>query len=245
MVRVPTLQAAAPDAPTFSGIDPEAQVATSGCGGRAGSAVLSGMSNKIGATVVAGIELSRNQWLSRLEHCFWEEGFRRDVWMIVDAARDRKIVPMLHEFHLEHYCLYSGRIPPAIEAVTPYLVQLDYGDRETRRFLDHAWGNSWGVFLKCATHARTLRRHLREFLVMRDPKGNRLVFRYYDPRVLRVYLPTCNADELEMLFGPIERFWMESNVAGTILDFRLDMTQLIEAKHSLGERLGGAKPSRS
>ena len=59
------------------------------------------------------------------------------------------------------------------------------------------------------------------------------MFRYYDPRVLRVYLPTCTPDELEMLFGPIERFWMESNAAGTVLDFRLNMTQLIETKHSL------------
>ncbi len=30
-----------------------------------------------------------------------------------------------------------------------------------------------------------------------------LVFRYYDPRVLRVYLPTCSPAEFARFFGPI------------------------------------------
>jgi hypothetical protein len=30
-----------------------------------------------------------------------------------------------------------------------------------------------------------------------------LLFRYYDPRVLRVYLPSCRPSELETVFGPV------------------------------------------
>ena len=48
-----------------------------------------------------------------------------------------------------------------------------------------------------------LRRHFRKFLKVEDPKGKSLIFRYYDPRVLRVYLPTCNAMELQTVFGPV------------------------------------------
>ena len=45
----------------------------------------------------------------------------------------------------------------------------------------------------------------------RTPVQNdrRLVFRYHDPRVLRVYLPSCTADEWQQFLGPIEAFFME------------------------------------
>ena len=174
-----------------------------------------------------------SEWLSRIEERFWPHGFRRNIWMIVDAARDRRIWSMLRQFHLEHYCLYNGPLPPALEAAAPYLLQLDYNDRETRGFLRLAWGQSWGVFLKCGTHANTLRRHLRGFLMVNDPDGNRLVFRYYDPRVLRVYLPTCTRDELRTVFGPIERFWIEGEQPSTVLDYSFDQNRLIDSKFSL------------
>lgn len=55
---------------------------------------------------------------------------------------------------------------------------------------------------------------------MRDEKGRRLVFRYYDPCVLRVYLPTCNPAELRTVYGPIECFWTEAESPNNILEFR-------------------------
>jgi hypothetical protein len=171
--------------------------------------------------------------LNRLEQHLWPEGFRRDVWMIVDAARDRRIFWMLREMHLEHYCLYSGPLAPALETAAPYLVQLDRDDPHTGGFLQSAWGNSWGVFLRCSIHANSLKRHLRTFLVVRDPAGKRLVFRYYDPRVLRIYLPTCNEEELESIFGPIEYFWTEGSVVQNMLEFRLDRGRLVQHTFSL------------
>src|SRR5262245_19410132 len=173
-------------------------------------------------------------WISRVEQHLWPEGFRRNVWMIVDAARDPRILPMLREFHLEYYCLYSGPLPTAVEMAAPYLLQFDYDDKDTHRFLRHAWGNSSGVFLKCGAHVNTLRTHLRELMVVRDPDANRLVFRYYDPRVLRVYMPTCVEEELRRVFGPIECFWTEgSNSHENMLEFRLQKGKLAPRTLSL------------
>jgi hypothetical protein len=103
----------------------------------------------------------------------------------------------------------------------PYLVQLDPGYRDTHRLIQQAWGNSWGVLIRSETSLKKLRRHLREFLVVRDTKGTRMAFRYYDPRVLRVYLPTCVTAELRTVFGPIDCFWMESESPEYMLDFRV------------------------
>jgi len=168
-----------------------------------------------------------NQSLSWIEKNLWPQGERRDIWMIVDAARDLAVFRMLLECHLEYSCLYSGFLPPALEIAAPYLVQLEYQDRDTRRLLERAWGNSWGIFLKCGLRVDKLRRHLRQFLIVQDPRGRRLVFRYYDPRVLRVYLPTCFEEQLRSVFGPIEFFWTEGHVPEDMLEFRFHGGNLV------------------
>jgi hypothetical protein len=172
------------------------------------------------------------QLLSWMEETLWPRGEKRDIWMILDAARDRAIFRMLLECGLEYSCLYSGTLPPALEIAAPYLVQLEYQDRYTRRFLEQAWGNSWGIILKCDQRLDRLRRHLRQFLVVRDPRGGRLVFRYYDPRVLRVYLPTCNTEDLGKVFGPIQCFWTEGQASGSMLEFNLEGGKLVQRKLS-------------
>jgi hypothetical protein len=64
--------------------------------------------------------------------------------------------------------------------------------------------------------------------MVRDPAGKRLMFRYYDPRVLRVYLPTCTAAELRAIFGLVERFWMEDEQSDRVLEFGFDRLQLVQ-----------------
>jgi len=160
-----------------------------------------------------------DQVLARIEEILWPDGPRQNVWMIVDGARTVDVFRFLLACHLEYACLYSGPLTPDLEIAAPYLVQLDHGYRDTHRLIRQAWGNSWGVFLRSETSLKKLRRHLREFLVVRDPKGTRMVFRYYDPRVLRVYLPTCVTAELRTVFGPIECFWTEAENAEKMLEF--------------------------
>jgi hypothetical protein len=170
-----------------------------------------------------------------LEESLWPKGPTPDVWMIVDCARDQqKIFRFLLACHLEHRCLYSGHLPPVLEMAAPYLIQLDHESAETRRLIELSWGNSWGLFLRSGTSLTRLRRHLRQLLMVRDTTDRRLVFRYYDPRVLRAYLPTCNGDELRTVFGPIESFWTEDRKEmEQLLEFRLDSGRLVKKALSL------------
>jgi hypothetical protein len=50
-----------------------------------------------------------------------------------------------------------------------------------------------------------------------SPEAKPMYFRYYDPRVLRIYLPTCNAQELATVFGPVTSFVLEDADASTLL----------------------------
>lgn len=168
---------------------------------------------------------------SAIERMLWPKGRTRDTWMIVDAARDRRIFGMLLDcFYSDHTCLFGGTLPPELEVAAPYLIRLEHGGAKTQRFVSQAWGNEWGVFLKCSTGFDELRRHLRELLVVRHPNGNSVLFRYYDPRVLRVYLPTCTPEELRTVFGGIECFWIDDEEPGMMLNAGLDQRQLVLQK---------------
>jgi len=167
-----------------------------------------------------------DQLVARIEEILWPDGPRQNVWMIIDGARTVDVFRFLLACHLEYSCLYSGPLTPDLEMAAPYLVQLDHGYRDTHHLIREAWGNSWGVFLRSETSLKKLRRHLREFLVVRDTKGTRMVFRYYDPRVLRVYMPTCEAGELRTVFGPIECFWMEGDDTVEMKEFSFGNSKL-------------------
>src|SRR5215510_8694239 len=114
----------------------------------------------------------------------------------------------------------------------PYLVQLRKDHSFTDSLVREGWGNSWGVFLRTDTDMKSLRRHLRGFLRVRGPRGARLVFRYYDPRVLRIYLPTCQREELQTVYGPIGQYVMEAEDPATMIEFGFDGTALAEKRSS-------------
>lgn len=184
----------------------------------------------------------KDQELTRIEGILWRDGSSRDVWMIVDGARTVEVFRTLLDCHLEYACLYSGPLAPDLEIAAPYLVQLDYDYRDTRRLIRRAWGNSWGVFLRSGTSLDKLRHHLKKFLLVRDQRGRRLVFRFYDPRVLRVYLPTCTPDELRTVYGPIDSFCTEDEAPGALLEFGFDQERLLERRFPLSPSATDPKP---
>jgi hypothetical protein len=102
----------------------------------------------------------------------------------------------------------------------------------TDELLDEGWGKSWGCLVSTALPIRELRGHLRRFLRVQTEEGKTLLFRFYDPRVLRAYLPTCTAEELETFMGPITRCMMEDS-AGTLLTFEKRTASLSFAKTPL------------
>jgi hypothetical protein len=157
--------------------------------------------------------------IAAIEQQFWPRGSNRDVYMILDGARDRRIYSDLMNSHLIYSCLYSGDLPLELEVAAPHLVQLEFEDKFTRNLIEKSWGKSWGVFLKSDTRMERLRRHLRTFLRVKSWRGQNLVFRYYDPRILRVYLPTCTGDELQTVFGPIQQFCTENEDADALTQF--------------------------
>jgi len=148
------------------------------------------------------------------------------TWAILDGARDERIVPAVERSYQDKCCLFAGNISPQLKAVAPYLVRLDPGEYLSETVLENGWGNAWGVFFSSSASLETLRKHFRRFLRVTDEAGRRLLFRFYDPRVLSIYLPTCNNEELTTIFGPIDRFVLEGDEGAKLVEYRFSGVRL-------------------
>jgi len=162
------------------------------------------------------------------------------VWAVLDGGRDARVYSAVVGCYADNCCLYSGDLSSDLKLAAPYLISLDPEDRTTQYILKRGWGNSWGIFLRSTSSMETLRRHLKKFLVVKDHTSRRLLFRYYDPRVLRVYLPTCWPAELETFFGPVKAFMVEGEDSGTMIQYRVDEGRLAEKVVTLKAQLGNA-----
>ncbi len=141
------------------------------------------------------------------------------TYAILDAARDDAIYKKIKDEGRQDGRLYYGVKGQEMADVAPYLIGLKQDDPFTEWVINSGWGNSWGIFLRSSVEQRLLMRHFRRFLIVSDENRRRFYFRFYDPRVLRVYLPTCRPKELEIFFGPVKRYCLESK-EGDLMEFR-------------------------
>ena len=141
------------------------------------------------------------------------------LFAILDAARDIRILALLLHHKEECQSLYEGVEGAELAQVAPYLVRLTKDSRLLDALVKEGWGKSWGVYLTSASDLQEVRRHLRHFLQVKLPDGEQVYFRFYDPRVMRVFLPSCTAEETTQFFGPIKRYVMESEEPDKLWEF--------------------------
>ena len=159
--------------------------------------------------------LSQSEILRKL--LFEKKGDR--LYAVLDGASIPKLLLYLTRHRVDHVCLYRGELDPELAQTAPYLVHLPAESGFTELLLTEGLGKHWGVLVQSKADLRALRMHFRKFLKVWDPDGKPLYFRYYDPRVLRVYLPTCNAEELSVVFGPVSAYFVEAEQADRLLRF--------------------------
>jgi hypothetical protein len=146
---------------------------------------------------------------------------RVPLYAVLDAARSFKIREYLEKSQEEHQSLLEG--PDAAESAdyAPYLVRITQ-PKLLATLLHKGWGDSWGIYLTCAADFTAMRKHLRHFLSVRLPDGRQAFFRFYDPRVLRVFLPACQEAEAQQFFGPVTAYLLEDADPATLLTFSPD-----------------------
>jgi len=146
------------------------------------------------------------------------------LYAVVDAARHADIVPMLANSGEMCQSLFEGPKGAELTEVAPYLVQLTETNPLLQSLVYSGWGQSWAIYLRSAKPFADIRNQLRRSLMVKAegaPPDQRLYFRFYDPRVLRVWLPECTPDQLKEFLGPIDTIAMEDDSAEKVLRFSM------------------------
>lgn len=142
------------------------------------------------------------------------------TYAVVDGANTPDLLDRLYDTRRpEFVCLHSGQLTPDRVEVAPYLVKLEARHPFTDWLLLQCWGRSRCVFAQSEAELPRLRRHFRSLLTVYDPDHRPVYFRWYDPRVLRTYLPTCNAEETTTVFGPVKAYLAEDAEPVVLLRF--------------------------
>lgn len=142
------------------------------------------------------------------------------VFAVLDGARCDNVRKLLARPRVRSVSLYAGHPPREVAEIAPRLIRMQPDSAALATVLGDGWGRSWGLFIATRSSIEALRKHLRRLLTVETEGGRRLFFRWYDPRVLRAYLPTCRPDEVSQVFGrDIHAFTVESEDGRSLLRF--------------------------
>ena len=146
-------------------------------------------------------------------------------YLVLDAAQEPPALPAAHEAGVGTTCLYTGDFGRRLEEVAPHLASFDPASPFTE-WLHRHWQSSHGILLQSAAPFEEVRRHLKRFLLAKGPGGTTVRFRFYDPRVLRAFLPICTPKELAEFFGPVSRYLGAGRPGRSLMAFSIDRQRL-------------------
>ncbi|GAA4343211.1 DUF4123 domain-containing protein [Flaviaesturariibacter amylovorans] len=172
--------------------------------------------------------------------------------LLLDAARMDAHFETASSFTLQRFSLYAHPKNDLLHSVAPWIFEYPGPPAFAEFFRTEGWGQSWGVLVGSGADINELHRHFRRFLTVRLEDGEELYFRFYDPRVLRVFLPTCSPAQLQEFFGPVGTFIVEDEDPQFALLYRLQRGVLHTERRSAADVLqepktamAGAQPGSS
>jgi hypothetical protein len=168
------------------------------------------------------------------------------VYALLDGASVSDLLDHLYaEVRPEFECLYAGELEPDMAEVAPYLVKLERDNEFTDWALGEGWRKHWGIFAVTGADLRTMRNQFRKLNTVYSADGKPMLFRYYDPRVLRTFLPGCDESRLAEFFGSVAKFAVEAEEEGKIQLFSLKGTALNTELKTLVRMAAGGAAARS
>jgi len=141
---------------------------------------------------------------------------------LFDCARDApQLYREIEGSGLPHCTLFGGVVARPLLEASPVCVYLGAEPGAGSYLLQRYWGNAACMVVTAAEGMvlDDVRKQLKRSLRIRLPTGSRALFRYYDPRVLRAFLPTCTADQARALMGELTDVWCEGETPHIVLQW--------------------------
>jgi hypothetical protein len=151
------------------------------------------------------------------------------LYGVLDAARDDRILELCATAIDEARSLYEGARGDGMALFAPHLVRFSPGSPLLERLVLLGWGARWGIFLVSDQPFKAVRRHLRRLLVVEDETGEELYFRFYDPEILRTFLPSCLPAQAAELGEDVEAFLFEGEGGALVRRDRDEARRAAEA----------------
>ena len=159
------------------------------------------------------------------------------AYALLDGASCQGLLDKLYDDAAPEFdCLFAGELEPDMAEVAPYIARLE-PDSDFAEWVMSGWGEHWGIYavVPAQLDLAAVRRHLRKLNMVYGPDNQPLYFRWYDPRVMRMVLPTCDAGQLQEMFGPVLRFVVEGETPEQGVSFSLAEGELVQERFSVQE----------
>ena len=151
------------------------------------------------------------------------------VYAVVDACQAWEWVQRVREqFGRDTKMLFqgAGTVYDEVEEVAPYLCSLD-----PENVLLLEWsallGSNAGILIASDAPIAVLHKHLRNVFIAKDSTDQDYFFRFYDPRVLRGFLPACRTEEVHKFFGPIRWIVVEDIQPNKLIAYTYNQGRLL------------------
>ena len=139
-----------------------------------------------------------------------------NLYGIIDSARNEDVFRHLITGNVQYRSLFQGTMDEQSYGVSGFLVECQKESLLFQWMTKEAWGDSCCIFFTSKLSFDELFSHFQKFNRVYLEDDEVVLFRYYDPRVLRVYLPTCNRNEIEVFFGEVIGYYAENENGNAI-----------------------------
>lgn len=132
-----------------------------------------------------------------------------DLFAVIDPARDPILFDTMTVLAPDGQCLFGGTLSEAVLRASPHVMAMPQPGALLDWWRQHGRGKSYGIACRGDVGMHALRLHLKTLLRVRLPDGRLVLFRFWDPRVLKIFMENSTPLEQARLFGPIRTFYSE------------------------------------
>jgi len=162
------------------------------------------------------------------------------LYGIIDSARNEDVFRHLITGNVRYRSLFEGTMDEQSYGVSGFLVECKKESLLFQWMTTEAWGDSCCIFFTSKADFDNLFKHFQQFNRVYLEDDRVVLFRYYDPRVLRVYLPTCGRREIDLFFGEVFAFFSEGENNDEIIFHRKNNNQtetgvLVVSKYKISQ----------
>lgn len=136
-------------------------------------------------------------------------------YLLLDGAQIDNVMTQLYQLEDSpaFHQLYQGTCYEELADLGPLLIRLRPGGRLEQHFAEH-WQAKAGLWLESDACESELVEHLRSLVHVGVSSDTTVLLRFYDPRIMRHWLPDLAADERDRLMGPVSSIRLPATEAG-------------------------------